>query len=53
MIFQREVLKLAPQGAEFLRVVEQGLVFGEFGRGEPSGDGLAAELQAVARSRAK
>ena len=41
---QGEVLELVEQGAEFLRVVEQGLVFGELGGGEPAGDGLAAEL---------
>ena len=28
---QGEVLELGEQGAEFLRVVEQGLVFGELG----------------------
>ena len=28
----------------FLRVVEQGLVFGELGGGQPAGDGLAADL---------
>src|SRR5208337_2508072 len=28
--FKGEVLEFAEQGAEFLRVVEQGLVFGEF-----------------------
>ena len=32
-------MQIAEQGAEFLRVVEQGLVFGELGGGEPSGDG--------------
>src|SRR6516165_11775179 len=39
-----EVLEFAEQGAEFLRVVEQRLVFGEFGGGEPAGDGLAGDL---------
>ena len=39
-----EVLELVDQRAEFLRVVEQGLVFGELARGEPSGHGLAADL---------
>ena len=42
--FEGEVLKLAEQGAEFLCVVEQGLVFGELGRGEPPGHGPAADL---------
>jgi hypothetical protein len=39
-----EVLELVDEGAEFLRVVEQGLVFGELGGGEAAGDGLAADL---------
>src|SRR5690349_17829339 len=41
---QGEVLQFAEQGAEFLRVVEQGLVFGELAGGEPSGNGFAADL---------
>jgi hypothetical protein len=41
---QGEVLQFAEQGAELLRVVEQGLVFGELAGGEPSGDGLAVDL---------
>jgi hypothetical protein len=39
-----EVLEFGDQGAEFLRVVEQGLVFGELVRGEVPGGGLAADL---------
>jgi hypothetical protein len=41
---ESEVLQLGEQGAEFFRVVEQGLVFGEFGRDELAGDGLAGDL---------
>ena len=41
---QGEVLEFGEQGADFLRVVEQGLPVGELGRGEPAGDGLAADL---------
>src|SRR5450755_1723694 len=39
-----EVLEFGEQVAEFLRVVEQGLVFGQLSRGEPPGHGLAADL---------
>src|SRR5207245_6949712 len=42
--FEGEVLEFGEQGAEFLRVVEQRLVFGELGGGEPAGDGLAGDL---------
>ena len=47
---QGEVLELGEQAAEFLRVVEQGLVFGELGGGEPSGDGLAGDLAKLCRA---
>jgi hypothetical protein len=39
-----EVLELGAQDAELLGVVEQRLVFGELGLGEPPGHGLAADL---------
>jgi hypothetical protein len=39
-----EVLEFGEQYAEFLRVVEQRLVLGQLGGGEPAGDGLAADL---------
>src|SRR5260370_160074 len=38
-----EVLEAGEQCAESFRVVEQGLPVGEFGLGEPAGDGLAAD----------
>src|SRR2546429_8662055 len=41
---QGEVLELGEQGAEFLRIVEQGLVLGELGGRQPAGGGLAADL---------
>ena len=43
-----EYIFAALQGAEFLRVVEQRLVFGELCVGEPSGHGLAADLLGLA-----
>src|SRR5437868_2253099 len=39
-----EVLEFGEQRPEFLRVVEQRLPGGEFGVGEPAGDGLAADF---------